>query len=129
MKLYHCFFSIKKAIAVQAKDNKDLNADFNVASEEFKTAQRNYKSIIMEIKRQSTIREKKESEHAQLSERLSKEKKETSENYEVEKTEKHEKITSIKNEVGKIVEQERFKMKDNIMYTNAIQHAQNLLSK
>jgi len=119
---------IKKTISAQTKETKEQNTEFNMASEEFKAASRNYKSIMTELKRQSGQKEKKESEYGQLSDRLGREKRETNENYEVEKSEKQAKIEAIKKEVGKVVEQERFKIKDNAMYSNAIEHAQGLLS-
>lgn len=81
-----------------------------------------YRQIAGKLKQLSSQRDKKQSEYNLLAERLQEEKTKTANDHEEEKHQKQLMIDQCMKEIAKLGEQEKFKIKDNAMYRQAIEH-------
>ena len=118
------FEQMKAKIGDISKITKTLEVNFEAANEVFKKAMQQYKQFGNELKKLNFLYEKKSKEQAALEEKLNEEKHNTQKDYEEERKQKEAKIRSIRAELEKNENLEKFKFKDNQMYSSGIEHAQ-----
>lgn len=113
---------IKLSITDLAKKGKVNHEEFEKASELFKKASLDYKSTQNELKQQNTLLIRKKNEYEKLKNRFDEEKKNSAKDFQEEKAQKELQIETVTKEIKKAEELEKFKLRDNQMYSSAIDH-------
>ena len=119
---------IKASIANLNSKSKSDAAEYEKVNVAFKNASQNYKHIQNELKKVQIQLDRKSREFNSVNEKLNEEKNNNERDNDEERKQKELKISGIKKEQAKCSEIEKFKVKDNQMYTSAIDQAQRQIS-